>query len=77
MDAQGKISVIKVLDQNETPGLGGMVSDVSFTSRFSGKNISDLDGIQAITGATISSRAVIDSVKKKAEVIQSLLKNEK
>ncbi len=74
MDAQGKLVVIKVLSQNETPGLGGQVADVSFTSRFNGKNISDLNNIQAITGATISSRAVIDSVKKKAEEIRSLLK---
>jgi Na+-translocating ferredoxin:NAD+ oxidoreductase subunit G len=74
MDAQGKLTAIKVLNQDETPGLGGQVVDVSFTSRFRGKNISDLNSIQAITGATISSRAVIDSVKKKAEEVRSLLK---
>ena len=74
MDTQGKLIAIKVLSQNETPGLGGQVADASFTSRFSGKNISDLNDIQAITGATISSRAVIDLVKKKAEEVLSLLK---
>jgi len=74
MDVQGKITAIKVLSQNETPGLGSQVSGLSFTSRFSGKSIPDLENIQAITGATISSGAVIDSVKKKAEEIRSLLK---
>jgi Na+-translocating ferredoxin:NAD+ oxidoreductase subunit G len=77
MDGEGRLTVIKVLSQNETPGLGNRISESSFISRFSGKDISGLGSIQAITGATISSKAVIDSVKNKAEEIQSLLKNGK
>ncbi|MDD5505663.1 MAG: FMN-binding protein, partial [Candidatus Omnitrophica bacterium] len=34
-----------------------------------------LSGVQAITGATISSRAVIDSVIKKAQELQELIKS--
>lgn len=75
MKLDGIISAIKVLNQNETPGLGARIVEPSFTGRFCGKNTQSLDTVQAITGATISSRAVIDSVKKKAEEIQKLVGN--
>ena len=71
----GTITSIKVLSQNETPGLGSQVSEPGFTGRF--KDKLDLSDIQAITGATISSRAVINSVKEKAGQIRSLIKDGK
>ena len=67
----GTIKAIKVLSQNETPGLGARVAESSFTGRFSDKKAQDLSAVEAITGATISSRAVIDSVKKKAQEIKA------
>ncbi len=96
MDLKGKLTAIKIINQNETPGLGTRVTEISnsisildffagkrqdstvkpwFQAQFSGRNIPDLDGIQAITGATISSRAVIESVKTKAKEIEELLRN--
>lgn len=71
----GIITAIKILNQNETPGLGAQVAEPKFSSQFAKQK--DLNNIQAITGATISSKAVIDSVKKKAEEIKALIKNEK
>jgi electron transport complex protein RnfG len=68
----GTITAIKILSQNETPGLGTRVSEESFTGQFANKK--DLKEVQAITGATISSRAVIDSVEKKAQEIRELIK---
>jgi electron transport complex protein RnfG len=73
MDTRGKITAIKVLSQNETPGLGMRVIEDNFTGQFANKDRQELSGVQAITGATISSRAVIDSVEKRAQEIQSLL----
>jgi electron transport complex protein RnfG len=70
----GTITAIKVLSQNETPGLGARVAEPEFTGQF--KDIKDISGVNAITGATISSRAVIDSVQKKAGQIQALIDNE-
>ena len=67
----------KILSQNETPGLGARVAEPAFTAAFGNKKASDLAGVQAITGATISSHAVIDSVKKRAEEIKGMIKNEK
>lgn len=75
MKRDGTIPAIKILSQNETPGLGNNIGETSFMARFSGKNTQDLSGVQAITGATISSRAVINSVIKKAQEIEKLIKD--
>lgn len=77
MKNDGTITAIKILSQNETPGLGAGVTKPSFTEQFNHKNIQDLSQVQAITGATISSKAVIDSVQAKAKEIQELIKDER
>ena len=98
MTKDGTINAIKVLNHNETPGLGSRITEVKeditifdfikgkkstgikkpwFQEQFSNKKIPEFDNIQAITGATISSKAVINSVKEKAQEIQALIKNEK
>ena len=78
VDPEGKITGVKILFQQETPGLGARVEEIHhgetypwFTSRFTGKTVSDnirvtTDGgeIDTITGATISSRAVTDSINR-------------
>jgi electron transport complex protein RnfG len=77
MKKDGTLTAIKVLSNNETPGAGSKVSEPVFTGQFRNKSISKLDSVEAVTGATISSRAVIDSVKNKAEEIMPLIKGEK
>jgi electron transport complex protein RnfG len=74
MSASGEITGVKVINQNETPGLGTRVSENSFLSQFVNKNINSLSGVQTVSGATISSRAVIESVRKRIEQIQKILK---
>lgn len=71
----GRIVAIKILFQNETPGLGSRISESNFINRF--KGINNVSGVEAITGATISSRAVIASVEKKALEVRDWIKNEK
>lgn len=73
MIPDGTITAIKILAQNETPGMGTRIQEPSFIQQFTQKNIKDLSGVQAITSATISSKAVIDSVKKKAKEIRELI----
>ncbi len=77
MDLQGVISSIKVMNHNETPGVGTRIIEPSFTSRFTNKDGSAVSLVQAITGATISSTAVINAVKKKTAEIQTLMKDGK
>ena len=71
----GEIISVKVLAQNETPGLGSKVAEKEFSGQFSGKNAKDLAGVDAISGATISSRAVINSIVDKSKEVIELIKN--
>ncbi|MFH1776702.1 MAG: RnfABCDGE type electron transport complex subunit G [Candidatus Omnitrophota bacterium] len=79
VDKDWTITGILVLDHKETPGLGAQIAEFKnkkepmFTGQFKGKKAEHLvlvkdkssEYIQVVTGATISSRAVVDSVKKK------------
>ncbi|MBR1648942.1 MAG: RnfABCDGE type electron transport complex subunit G [Alphaproteobacteria bacterium] len=68
----GTVSGYKIIEQNETPGLGTKVTEPKFSGQFVGLNAHDdnfdlkKDGgeIDAVTGATISSRAVVNAMKK-------------
>lgn len=73
MMPDGTLSAIQVISQNETPGLGTRVQEDSFTSQF--KGCSDFDAVQTIAGATISSRAVIASVRDRAREIKDIITN--
>jgi electron transport complex protein RnfG len=75
MLTDGTIVTIKVLAQDETPGLGARVCEPAFSQQFARKHAQELATVQAITGATISSKAVIDSVQKKAQEIRVLMQN--
>ena len=81
--ASGTIIAYKVLDQKETPGLGDKIErDSSFGAQFAGRivplkavkarNATDPSQVQAITGATISSRAVIRIINHAVERWQPL-----
>jgi Na+-translocating ferredoxin:NAD+ oxidoreductase subunit G len=68
----GSINNITVLEHKETPGLGTKMTDAGFKGQFNGKNPADFrlkvkkDGgqVDAITAATISSRAFCDAVQR-------------
>jgi Na+-translocating ferredoxin:NAD+ oxidoreductase subunit G len=68
----GSIININVLDQKETPGLGTKMTEPEFKDQFIGKNPDSYelkvnkDGghVDAITSATISSRAFCDAVQR-------------
>ena len=61
----GTLNGIVYTDLNETPGIGMKVEDSSFTDQFKGIKADELTiggEIDAATGATISSEAVVDAV---------------
>ena len=70
--ADGTVNNISVLQHAETPGLGSKMSEPSFKDQFNNKNAASFnfnvkkDGgdIDAITAATISSRAFCDAVNR-------------
>lgn len=71
-----EITDIKILSQNETPGLGNKITGADFQSRFKGKDPDSVAGVDAIAGATISSRAVINSIKETLLVLKPRLTKE-
>ena len=74
----GTIINITVLDQKETPGLGTKMTESRFKDQFNEKNPSQYslkvkkDGgqVDAITAATISSRAFCDAVQRAYNTLQ-------
>ena len=67
IDLKGTIKGVRILEHQETPGLGAKISGDSFLRQFTGKNAGTVSigkDVDAITGATISSRAVTDAINK-------------
>ncbi len=69
---KNSINSISIINHMETPGLGAKTAESDFTDRFKGVAITDVklskDGgkIDALTGATISSTAVVKAVREAA-----------
>ncbi len=76
VDKQLRVAGLKVLSQTETPGLGAKITQDVFLKQFRGCTIESLalkkEGgrIDAITAATISSRAITNAVKGKIDEFQ-------
>lgn len=101
--SDGRICGIKIVSQQETPGLGAKVQEVAsqntlwavlsgnavdesgarpwFQEQYAGLGVDDLrvvksrseEGVLAITGATISSEAVTDSVRRGLAMLLSIV----
>lgn len=80
VDSLGSILAIVVLSQQETPGLGTRCQEIRrgetepwWQAQFRGKRVSEIavdkdNGIiQSITGATITSRAITDGIRKQVQ----------
>jgi electron transport complex protein RnfG len=86
-DKEGNLLNTEVLEHHETPGLGDKIDKKksAFSVQFAGKNPNinkltvkkDGDGgeVDAITAATISSRAFCDAVNNAFKAFQTALKN--
>ncbi len=79
------VQKISILGHGETPGLGDEIEKEYFLNQFKGKSADNLvvikgetpDKVQAITGATISSRAVTeDGVKNGVKLLKEKLSGE-
>lgn len=51
------IKGIEILHQEETPGLGGRITEDEFKNQFKGKPVTPEISVDAITGATMTSKA--------------------
>lgn len=78
LDNEFKVINMKVIDQNETPGLGTNCATKDFPLRFKGLSADEIkvdkDGgkVTSLTGATITTRAITNSIRDAI----TLLKND-
>lgn len=80
----GKITGVNVGNNSETPGLGAKSTDPAFNGQYKGKEAKELEvikggtpkdnEIKAISGATITSKAVTSGVNDAIKVFESLNK---
>jgi electron transport complex protein RnfG len=86
--ARERLSGLRVVEQIETPGLGDKIAKEKFESQFKGLGLKPKieyvknrkpekeNQIQAITGATISSRAVVNTINKRVKTVLKALVGE-
>ena len=75
VDSEGKVTGINILSHSETAGLGAKATEPSFKDMFIGlvegitvsKDKAGENSIDALTGATITSRAVVNAVNAAIE----------
>lgn len=60
----GRLLDIGITSHSETPGVGSRVTEASFTDRFKGLRAGGELAIDAISGATYSSKGVVAAVKQ-------------
>ncbi len=74
--ADGSIESTQTLTHSETSGIGSKVVDneSGYRERYVGKTAADYDGVDAVTGATISSKAYKKAVKAAFEAFEAATK---
>ena len=69
IDKEGKLVSLTIVSHSETAGLGARITEESYRKQFIGKTISDSFDVDNISGATISSLAMENGVKREMEAI--------
>jgi len=69
IDPDGRIISSMVLQHTETQGIGTIIDEPSFTGQFDGKD-GGLEGISAVTGATISTVAYMNAIREVFEAFE-------
>ena len=66
----GKVTNVEVLEHAETPGIGVPVIE-NMPGKFSGvSSAAEVDAVDGTTGATITSNALKETVKKALELVK-------
>lgn len=79
----GSIEAVRIVSMSETPGLGAKAQDEAFLGQFAGKTVheplqivkgsaSTENEIAAISGATVTSRAVTDGIQAAIEAVREM-----
>ncbi len=85
--SDGSVSGVTIISMNETPGLGTKATESEFIDQYQGilpsdtlqvvkQGVSSKGDIQALTGATVTSRAVTRGVSDAITIAQELIEKE-
>ena len=76
VDLGGNIKDVVCLSSSETAGIGTKATSDSHLDKYDGLNASSVDTVDAITGATISSKAIKHGISDACETIKSIMEVE-
>ena len=80
ISAKGRLTGISIISHAETPGLGAVAAaktpaGEAFRSSFFGsQGTLSMDDIDAISGATITSKAILEGVNAAVEYVENMMK---
>lgn len=73
LDAEGKVVGMLIISHSETPGIGDVITTSEFQEQFIGKSFEDPivpgEDVDTVSGATISSSAMITSIRRVVNVV--------
>ncbi len=80
VDPEGRVNRISFIELNETPGKGSLADESKFKDQFNGKladsfvlNGTGEDGIDAISGATVTTKAVLNAVNAGLDFFRNVI----
>ncbi|MBQ2720462.1 MAG: FMN-binding protein, partial [Clostridia bacterium] len=74
ISADGLITGVKVVSHTETAGVGErIISNGSILSQFVNASANSISSVSTITGATVTSKAIIEGVQKALEAVAPIL----
>jgi len=69
VDQSAAIVGYNIVSHSETPGLGDIITKPEFHDRFVGKTLEELDTVDTVSGATVSTSAIIGAIRGMTEAI--------
>ena len=70
-DAEFNVTGVEYISMSETPGLGTRAKEEPFASQFNGKPARDFSEIEALTGATVTSKAVNKAINQASDMAKA------
>ncbi len=76
IDREGRVASVQLLDHEESPDYVDRIVASGLLGAFVGRNAAEHAQVEAITGATITSRAMIDDIASAHERVMAMLSGE-